>query len=140
MSTNTVDAEVARQVQAEIDREEGARVERIRQAVIERQADEQRREERIQRIADYKAQAAQLREQAAAIRAAAEPLLLELEKLEGVRPMWGRSRSIALEEQAHRKWHGSLAGHEKVAAVVALECLPAFSGDHMTLSAGTPNQ
>ena len=36
MSTNTIDAEVARLVQAERDREERARIERIRQQVLER--------------------------------------------------------------------------------------------------------
>ncbi len=101
-SEQTLDAELARQVQAEIDREEAARVERIKAQVLERQADEQRRQQRIQRIADERAQAAQLREQAAAIRAEAEPHLLALEAIEGVRPVFGRSRSVFLEEQAHR--------------------------------------
>jgi len=101
MST-TIDTEVARLVQAERDREEQACTERSRAQVLERQADEQRRQERIQRIADYQAQATQLREQAEAIRAEAEPHLAALERLEGVRPVLGRSRSQQLEDEAHR--------------------------------------
>ena len=54
------------------------------------------------RIADYQVQAAQLREQAAHLRAEAEPHLVALERIEGVRPALERARSQRLEEQAHR--------------------------------------
>lgn len=103
MTTNTIDAEVQRLVQAERDREERERIERIKAQVLERQADEQEKQARIQRIADYKAQAAQLREQAAAVRAEAEPHYAALERIEGVRPpTLAGARSVQLELAAHR--------------------------------------
>ncbi len=102
MTTNTIDAEVQRLAEAEREREEAARIERIRQQVLERQADDQARQARIQRIADQKRQAADLRTQAAAIRAEAEPHLAALERIEGVRPTLSRARSDALDMQAHR--------------------------------------
>ncbi len=104
MSTNelALEDEVQRLVQAEIDREEAARVERIKAQVLERQATEQRRLDLIKRIADETAQVAQLREQAAAIRAEVEPLLLEIERIEGVRPTLAGARSQHLEAQAYR--------------------------------------
>ncbi len=101
-SESTLDAEVQRLVKAEIDREEQARTERIKAQVLERQADEQRREGLRKRIADERDQDAQLREQAAQLRAEAESHLAALEAIEGGRPMLGRSRSVSLEEQVNR--------------------------------------
>ena len=69
---------------------------------------EAKRVTRIARIADERARAAQMREQAAAIRAEVEPLLLELERIEGVRPEFGRNaRSVQLEFAADRWENGA---------------------------------
>ncbi len=83
MTTTTIDDEVQRLVQADREREEAARVERIKQQVIARQADAQAKQARIQGIADQKCQAVELRTQAAAIRAEAEPHMAALERIEG---------------------------------------------------------
>ncbi len=52
------------------------------------------------RIAELRAQAAAKREQAAAISAEAEPHLAALERIEGTRPYFEQSRSLALHREA----------------------------------------
>ena len=69
---------------------------------LDTKIDEAKRVTRHARIADNRTQAAQLREQAAAIRAEAEPHMAALERIEGVRPEFGRCTSQLLEEEADR--------------------------------------
>ncbi len=70
--------------------------------VLDTKLDEAKRLTRHARIADDRARAVQLREEAAAIRAEAEPHLAALERIESVRPNLGRSRSQQLEDHAYR--------------------------------------
>ena len=70
--------------------------------VLDTKLSEAKRVTRHARIADNRTQAAQLREQAAAIRAEAEPHMAALERIEGVRPEFGRCTSQLLEEEADR--------------------------------------
>ena len=69
---------------------------------LDTKIDEAKRVTRHARIADERQHAAQLREQAAAIRAEAEPHMAALERIEGVRPEFGRCTSQLLEEEADR--------------------------------------